>query len=319
MLQRVLRLALLLVLPAAACSNPAPPSAAPSVTTPSGPAPWPDARALKVATASPTPNREERLELRHEPTGEALSARLKLVLVLPEGEQVLVDAQVSPSQRDGAWAAKYLLAAEPPPGNRRAISWDGGASFLAVLPFADGRLRFCPHEAVAAVNGSPDWSRMPTPERWATGVLETAVWGCDESGRRCKSRSLAGMTVHHAEPGSTPLTVAHEEEVRQAVAVLETLKIDRFLAAALLDAAVATQRGLDAAQLQKLGQLAAKALGPQGPLTDDQRKTMRLRVTMAREEAKRTPQGQLSPRMSIEALAAALDEVPQAVGSGSGK
>lgn len=308
-------LAAALVLLAASCSKPAePPPPAPSPE----PAPWPDARIRKLALAMPTPQRAERLELRHAPSVDASRAKLSLVFLAPEREQVIAEAEVPLAQRDAAWGAAWRLVAEPPPGERRAISWDGGASFHALLPLGDGRWAFCPHKKVAAAGGTPDWPEMLTLERWATGVLETAVWGCDAAGGRCKSRSLAGMTVHHSEPDSTPVPLAHEIEARQVVSILEKLTADRFLAAALLDASVTYQRGLDEAALETLGTQAAKALGPDGPLAETERKAMQLRVTMAREEFKKAPKAQISPRASIEALAKALGALPQEV-TGQGK
>ncbi len=275
---------------------------------------WPDARSVKLSTAHPTPDRAEVLELRHVPNGAPGRAHVKLVLVLPEGEHVLVDQHVPLSQRDALWGSRFLLVAEPLPGVRRAISWDGGASYAAVLPLAPGRLFFCPHKKVEAVHGTPDWPKMLTLERWATGVLETAVWACDEAGQGCKSRSLAGMTVHHGEPEADLLAVAHHGELPAVLSVLETLKVDRFLAAALLDAAVTGQRGLDAEQLEKLGRHAALALGPTSPLTHEERKAMRLRVLMARDEVKKHPKEQLSPRLSVDALRQALADLPEELG-----
>jgi hypothetical protein len=140
-------------------------------------APWTDARTLELAVARPAPDRTERLELRHEPNpAEPARARLKLVFVLPEGEQVLVDERVSLEQRDAAWGASYQLIAEPPPGARRAVSDDGGKTYLALLPLGVGRWAFCPHQKVEAVNGTPSWPEMLALERWAAGLLETAVW-----------------------------------------------------------------------------------------------------------------------------------------------
>lgn len=301
-----------------ACTKPAAPAPQEKPATaaaPSGLAAWTDSRTLKLAVAMPTPARTERLELRHEPNpGDPARARLKLVYGVPEGEAVIVDEEVSLEQRDAAWGASYLLVAEPNPGNRRAVSSDGGKTYLALLPLGAGKWAFCPHKKVAAVSTTPNWPEMLTLERWATGVLETAVWGCDAAGRACKSRSMAGMTVHHGEPDAVPLAVSHETELRQALSVLDGLKVDRLMAAALLDATVNYQRGLDEAELAKLGRLAAKALADDGALTEEERKALRMRVTMARSELKKMPKDQLSPRVSVQALADGLDGVPQAVG-----
>lgn len=288
--------------------------AKPAPATAPGPAAWTDARTLKLAVAMPSPDRTERLELRHEPSADPALAHLKLVLVLPEGEQVLVDEYVPLPLRDAAWGAQCLLVPEPPPGVRRGLSTDGGKTFHALLPLAAGRWAFCPHKKVEAVSGTPNWPEMLTLERWATGVLETAVWGCDEAGSKCQTRSLAGMTVHHGEPEQVPLAVSHQTEVHQVLSVADGLKVDRLLAAGLLDAALNYQRGLDEAELTKLGQLAAKALAEGGPLTDEERKALRMRVTMAREELKKAPKEQRSPRVSIAALVAGLDSVPTQVG-----
>jgi len=293
------------------CSKPEAPQ------RPAGPAAWTDARSLKLAMATLTSGSVERLELRHEPIADAEHARLKLVLLTSDGERVLVDETVPLAQRDAAWSARCLLVAEPPPGARRAISIDGGASWLTLLPLPGGKLQLCPHKKVAAVGGTPDWPMMLTAERWATGVLETAVWRCDEAGAHCLAGSqVTGMTVHHSEPDADVLVVSHEEEMHAAIAVFETLAVDRFLGAALLDAAVTRQRGLDQAELEKLGRHAAKALGPQGPFTVEQRKAMRLRVLMARDEAKKTAKDQLSPRASVAALIAALEDLPQEIPAG---
>ncbi|HEY3451959.1 MAG TPA: hypothetical protein VGK67_36710, partial [Myxococcales bacterium] len=108
------RLALVLTCLLAACTKPAsestPPQGKPASAPASGAAPWTDARTLKLAVAMPTPERTERLELRHEPSpAEPTRAHLKLVYIVPEGEQVLVDETVTLEQRDAAWGASYLL------------------------------------------------------------------------------------------------------------------------------------------------------------------------------------------------------------------
>ncbi|MGC4115673.1 MAG: hypothetical protein QM765_13930 [Myxococcales bacterium] len=96
--------------------------------------------------------------------------------------------------------------------------------------------------------------------------------------------------------------------------MLDGLKMDWLMAAGLLDATLNYQRGLSEEELVKLGKLTAKALADDGPLKEEERKALRLRVTMARAELKKMPKDQLSPRVSIQALTEALDGVPQAVG-----
>lgn len=290
--------ALLTALALAACSKPSTP-APPSV--PAGPAPWTDARTLKVAVSSPAPDRSERLELRHLPDGGPERAHLVLVLDLPEGEKVLSDARVPLALRDVAWAARWMLVPEPAPGTRRAVSWDAGASFASVMTLPNGQLWFCPHKTMPGVNTLPDWPKMLTPERWAPGVLETAVWGCDEAGR-CEASSQANMTVHHSHPEKDFLVVSQEQELHAVLAIVEALPMDRFLGAALVDATLSFRKGATAEELEKLGSLAARALGPGGPFGEEERKAMRLRAQLGRDEAKKTPPGQLSPRRSIEAF-----------------
>lgn len=290
-----------------ACSRPAAPTP-PATPTPPGPAPWSEARALKVAVSSPAPGRTERLELRHLPEGGPERARVQLVLVLPEGEEVLSDARVPLAVRDAAWAARWMLVPEPAPGQRRAISWDGGASYASVMRLPNGELWLCPHKTMPSVNTLPDWPKMLNPERWAPGVLETAVWGCDEAGR-CKASSQANMTVHHSDPEKDFLVASQEAELHAVLAVVESLPMDRFLGAGLVDATLSYRKGASAEELEKLGRLAARALGPDGPFGEEERKAMRLRAQLGRDEAKKAPEDQLSPRRSIEAFFAGEEPV----------
>ena len=294
-------------------TGPAAKPSPPQPGTPSQPVAWTDAMVLKLALAMPAPDRQERLELRHEPQPDPARAHLKLVLVLPEGERTLLDQKAPLARRDELWSARWLLAVEPRPGVRRAISWDGGGNWAAVLSLADGSLVFCPHKTLAGINGLPDWSLMLTPERWATGLFETAVWGCDEAGDGCKARSLSGMTVHHSETDAVVLAVSHETEMHAALANLDSFAPDRLLVSGALDACVNWQAGLSAAELEKLGQYTAKLLGPQGPLTEEERKALRLRVIAGRNEAKKTPKDQVSPRACVEALASALQGLQESV------
>jgi hypothetical protein len=57
-------------------------------------------------------------------------------------------------------------------------------------------------------------------------------------------------------------------------------------------------------------------VGPDGPLTEDERKALRLRVIAARNELKQAPKDQLSPRTSVEALSAGLKGLSDSVSAG---
>jgi hypothetical protein len=272
---------------------------------------WTDARTRELA-ASRLGDQVVTLELAHLPAQAGDRPTLELRLVQRGQATTLWSDTVDPARRDQLWNASWLLAIEPEPGDRLALSMDEGATFMPVFDRAHPFL--CPHERVAGVAGQPDWTRMPTLDRWAADVLQTAVWGCGENERGCRARSLAGATVHHSEPQTEALAREHAVEVRHAVAVLDRLPPSRRLAAALVDASVGHQAGLDAGQLRALGTAAARALGPDGPLGPEERRALSLRVLMAREELKKAPPARISPRVSIEALSAALEEKPRALG-----
>jgi hypothetical protein len=281
--------------------------AAPSAATMPQPTPWPDARSLRVAAAG-----EERLELRHEPATEpGALPTVQLVLVAPESEQALFAQPVTLERRDALFGARWVLARESAPGERRAVSADGGVSFMVALPIGGERF-LCSHVKLPSLQGLPDWPRLPTVEAWAAGVFETAVWSCDRSLARCRSRALANLPLHASDPDADPLATGHAQELRAALRAARDLRPSRALAVALVDAAVIAQPGLGALDLEAMGTLAGSLLR-KGPLGREERRALELRVSLARMEAKQTPADQLSPRTSIEALAAALEGIPEAI------
>src|SRR3990172_7537679 len=87
----------------------------PAAATMPQPTPWPDARSLRVAAAG-----EERLELRHRPATEpGALPTVQLVLVAPEAEQALFAPPVTLERRDALFGARWVLARESAPGERR--------------------------------------------------------------------------------------------------------------------------------------------------------------------------------------------------------
>jgi hypothetical protein len=282
---------------------------------------WPDARTRRIAVLA-GPDGERTLELGHEPSAPDPSAfaRLSLVLASPGKKDTLWSEAVPLAQRDALWKTDFLVVREPSPGERLGVSTDGGASFRLVLALGAIGPVFCPHLKLSGISGAPDWLKAPSLEAWAAAVLETAVWGCDAQGRHCKHRSLAGLDSHHSEPGGEDLLPRfHDEELGPALAFAEGRKLDRKLASALVDAALTYQRVLDGPGLLRLGAAGAKALASDGPLSPGERKALHLRALLARDEAKKLPPAQLSPRESIAALLEGLNTPDVAAITGSVK
>ena len=265
--------------------------------------PWSDARTRRLNAVS-TGGGELVLELVHKPSGR--TPELSLQLVGKDSTQLLWTQVVPLTLRDRLWKAELALATEPA-GERLALTSDGGKTFHPIFKKGLAAPLLCPHLTFPGISGAPDWSRFPTIELWAAGALETAVWGCDPKGRRCKSRSLANLAVHHSEPGGEELLPRfHDEELAAALPFVEDTTLDRRLAIALVDGAVTYQQGLDAAGLERLGRAAARALSHGSPLSLEERRALQLRAMMAKDEAKKRPKEQLSPRESIAALLAGV-------------
>ncbi|MGI5863493.1 MAG: hypothetical protein ACOX6T_15765 [Myxococcales bacterium] len=262
---------------------------------------WPDARVKEVATFE-RDGRKSVLTLKHSPAAGAEKAKVELVLAGTEGERTLWSGPVSPAQRDALWAAAWKLAIEPDEGGRLAVSSDGGATWRTAW---DAGAHFCPHARTPGKDGEPDWPNMPSRTQWAAEVLATSVWGC--AGEVCKSGSRASLPVHYTVGSDDLLPSAQLEELRLAIAHVESAGIaDRRLAMAVFGAALTYQHGLERSEIEKLAALAVKAIAEDGPLSAEERRTLKLQLMLAKSETKKLPPHQLSPRLSIEIVAAAV-------------
>ncbi len=305
---------LLLAVAALSCKSDSP---APQETKAAEVAPaasdWPDARVLEVASFAHD-GAKGFLSLKHSPASEGAKAKVELVLAGPGGERTLWSGPVSPAGRDALWAAGWRLALEPGEGGRLAVSTDGGATWRTAWEAGE---HFCPHARTPGKNGEPDWPSMPSREQWAAEVLSTAVWGC--AGELCKSGSRASLPVHYTLGSQELLPSAQLEELRRAIAHVERAGLgERRLAMAVFGAALSYQHGLERSELEKLAALAVKALADDGPLSAEERRTLKLQLMLAKSEAKRLPPDQLSPRVSIELVAAAVAAgQPEPVGATS--
>jgi len=277
-----------------------------------GPVVWSDAREKTVATLEVAPGKQVGLMLSYAPPGKDGSATVELKLQSAEGARPLWMAAPDPVRRDVLWSADWKLSSEPS-GDRLALSSDGGTTWRPVLKGPEGGLFFCPHVKLPSEQGAVPWSKLPGLAEWAADVMETAVWGCDEQGRGCRARSLVGRVVHHSEPGEDPLGLSHGLEMQLALWTAERITPDRRLAVALVDASLGYQRGFSSDELKRLGGLAGKQLAAPGVLSPEEQRALQLRATLAREELKKGPGGQRSPRESIEALFAVLTDPPKAL------